>query len=103
MGFTKVLGFGLAAIALSGCVDTPGPAELGVPGILDRQRANCIDAVQAQTNSIDVAITGEAVAPGGQRDYTLLVGGSGEWSCVVSGAGVVSSVTFLGSDGSDLA
>lgn len=99
----RILNFVGAAALLSvatGCVDVSD----GGPSLASRdtQSANCVAAVREQTNNPDVVVLGSDPR-GSQREFSLEVGGMGIWSCSVGPTGVVSSVFFLGSDGSPLA
>lgn len=93
---------GLGVVALvgvaAGCVAPQAPVEDPMAAM----SAACIRAVEIETNTHDVTVLG-ADPRSGTWELTLEVGGTGIWSCETSQSGVVSSLIFLGSDGSRLA
>ncbi|QXT39930.1 hypothetical protein [Gymnodinialimonas ceratoperidinii] len=99
MGISGKLVCAALALAATGCVMTSAPAP-----VMDTQAmsAACIRAVEIETNNHDVVILGSDPR-GGLHDYTLEVGGTGIWSCMVTPSGQVMGVSLLGSDGSPLA
>lgn len=82
----------------AGCVEAPAPA----PDPMEAMSFACIRAVEMETNNHDVVVLG-ADPRSGTWELTLEVGGTGIWSCETSQSGIVSSVTYLGSDGASVA
>lgn len=94
----KILGAAALTATATGCVTTQAP----VANTEATMSSACIQAVEVETNNHDVVVLGSDPR-GGLRDYTLQVGGTGIWSCMVTSSGQVTNVSFLGSDGSPLA
>lgn len=93
---------GLSAVALigaiSGCVATSTDTAVSTQVM----EAACIAAVEMHTNNHDIVVLSSDPL-GSSRDFTLQVGGTGIWTCVVSPGGTVTSIDVLSSDGSTLA
>ncbi|WP_341863086.1 hypothetical protein [Gymnodinialimonas sp. 57CJ19] len=94
----RTLGAIALALTAAGCVTTQAP----VANAEATMSSACIRTIEMETNNHDVVVLGSDPT-GGVWDYTLQVGGTGIWSCMVTSSGQVTNVSFLGSDGSPLA